>query len=642
MENVNKLINESLAKLKSSQKTFADVYDVMFSHGQKVFLERDEGLETSAYTYDQVKTMVESLAVTVHNLFGSGNYIGLDLKSGLEWIVTFWAILKSGNNAYLINSNLTDEQIKNHLKILNVKSIVCERARSVYGDMCKTYGSLIDERATDSQASVPFFGNEIALSSSGTSASEKLCLYSGKEISNQILNSKFIVDNCKSIKTHYKGQLKVLLFLPLYHVFGLMAGLLWFSFFGRTFVELKDYSATSIINTINKYRVTHVFAVPLLWQTIEKSVIKEVRALGEKTEKKFYKGLDLSVKLQSTFGNLGKKMGRRLLKRVTDNLFGEWVSFCITGGSYIAPSTLKLINGLGYELHNGYGMTETGITSFEMSANIKKRLTDSIGKPFPSLRYKVDDDGVLLVGGDSVCKKIVENGKLVSESEYYYTGDVVKTYPDGSYSIVGRRSDVVIGDDGENVNPDGVEQLFNVEKATDFCIMGDEQNKKLVAVVRLKEGVYSGVSRAIYDQIQTINKTLPTAKRVSKVLFTYQPLKSENAIKTSRTMLKKAISSGEIKVFTIEQLESEKPVKIGEMTEIGSIIAQIFAQTLSITVDKISYDSNFFTDLGGTSLDYFNLISSINERFSIEIKYDYEQLAFTVADIEKVVEKLTK
>ena len=55
------------------------------------------------------------------------------------------------------------------------------------------------------------------------------------------------------------------------------------------------------------------------------------------------------------------------MHEVTDSLFGKSVLFCISGGSYIKEDTLRLINGLGYPLYNGYGMTEAGVTSVELS-----------------------------------------------------------------------------------------------------------------------------------------------------------------------------------------------------------------------------------------------------------------------------------
>jgi long-subunit acyl-CoA synthetase (AMP-forming) len=72
------------------------------------------------------------------------------------------------------------------------------------------------------------------------------------------------------------------------------------------------------------------------------------------------------------------------------------VQFCISGGSYIKASSLRLMNALGYPLHNGYGMSEIGITSVELGRKMQDRLKASIGYPFKSVEYKVDADGNII------------------------------------------------------------------------------------------------------------------------------------------------------------------------------------------------------------------------------------------------------
>lgn len=64
-------------------------------------------------------------------------------------------------------------------------------------------------------------------------------------------------------------------------------------------------------------------------------------------------------------------IGRMLLpiafRRMRENLLGESVPCGITGGSAHRRETLNSFNGIGYHLANGYGMTEIGIMSVELS-----------------------------------------------------------------------------------------------------------------------------------------------------------------------------------------------------------------------------------------------------------------------------------
>ena len=75
------------------------------------------------------------------------------------------------------------------------------------------------------------FENEIALSTSATSLKETICFYSGEKMTNQLLNTKAVLKENKRVSTFYNGEIKLLTFLPLYHIFGLVAVYFWFSYY---------------------------------------------------------------------------------------------------------------------------------------------------------------------------------------------------------------------------------------------------------------------------------------------------------------------------------------------------------------------------------------------------------------------------
>jgi long-subunit acyl-CoA synthetase (AMP-forming) len=64
---------------------------------------------------------------------------------------------------------------------------------------------------------------------------------------------------------------------------------------------------------------------------------------------------------------------------------GNSLTFCINGGASINKQTTQLMNGLGYCMHQGYGMTETGIVSVELSKYACKRNASTLGKPFKNI-----------------------------------------------------------------------------------------------------------------------------------------------------------------------------------------------------------------------------------------------------------------
>ena len=263
-KNLKQIINYNRDSLKSSQKQLADIYEIMFHSKDNILCEYNDGFRIKRETYGEVAQKIETAAAGLYDKIGAThNFIALAMDNSPEWIVAFWAILKSGNKPYLVNLRYPDSLTHGILKTLDIKYTICLKETTL-----NTEHILVSDLKGDINPPCEEFENEIAFSSSATSMNEVICFYKGEQISEQILNFEGILKLEPRIAKHYKGYLKQLAFLPFYHVFGLFAVYFWFTFFGRTLVFLRDYSSNTIIKTCQKHNVTHIFAVPVLWHTI--------------------------------------------------------------------------------------------------------------------------------------------------------------------------------------------------------------------------------------------------------------------------------------------------------------------------------------------------------------------------------------
>lgn len=636
MKNYNKIVRENCKRLQQSNKTLEDMYNIMFRIPNHVMAEKSSLTGEEEYTCEEIQSSVDKIAAAIYAKVKSTNkYIGLCGENSVEWIILFWAILKSGNYPYLVNLRQPDAAISHVLKTLDAEYVICINTKKDYG--CKSFQyedlEILGEEVVLPEA-IPF-GNELAITTSGTSLKEKICVYKGKDFANQVLNTKEIVATQPEIIGQYKGQIKQLMFLPLYHIFGLAAVYFWFGFLGGTMVFISDYTPRVLLSTIRQHEVTHIFAVPLLWHAIEKNILREIASRDEKTQEKFHKALALSIKLQSISPKLGRKVAQILLKEVRTNLFGDSVKFCISGGSYIQGSTLELINALGYPLNNGYGMSEIGIVSVELSKNIKNRLKASIGKSFKSAEFKLDENGTLYVKSDCSCDHMIVDGEVVPMNDWFETGDVVSKEQDGRYYIKGRLSDVVLGADGENLNPDFAEKAFSLSFAKNFCVTGNETKDRLILIVQIARGLVGLQKKKLLQEIEECNRSLPTSYQVKDIFFTYDPIQAEQAIKVSRAYVAKQIEAGEITLF--KDLDFNTASSESDDSEIKAAIRQIFADVIMIPVTDIHDDDHFMFDLGGTSLDYFSALSEINEKFNMSIMFEEDQFTYCVNDFERLV-----
>lgn len=635
MKKYLRLVNENIKALNSTEKDFKSVYEIMFSAPEYIAAETGDGFRIREYTYGEVKGMIEKASRALYARIGATHsYVALDMDNCLEWIVTFWAILRSGNKPYLVNRRHPISLSSGILQSLDIQYVIGIGKTELPGEFIDIT-SLPDGDEFEN-----CFENEIALSTSATTMKQVVCFYTGAEISQQVLNAGPMFEENTSIAVHVNGRLKQLAFLPFYHVFGLVAVYFWHAFYWNTMVFPKDMAGDTLMRTCRAHQVTHVFAVPMLWHTIEKQVMREINNKDEKTRAKFYKGADLCIKAQNINPAFGTWLSRKLMTEVTDNLFGPTVRYCISGGSYVKDSTLKFFSAIGYPLHNGYGMSEVGITSTELRDKPSQLMQNSVGKPFASVEYKINEDGVLLVKGESTCKRMLVDGKMLQVDEWYNTGDIAECI-DGTYYIRGRKGDAVIGENGENINPDVIERAFDIPEAMMFSVigLGEGSNETLSMVVRVNPYINGLKLNNMIANIYKTNQTLPLPMQIKKFYITYDPIASETAIKVGRMYLKNALNNGKVTLIPFNEVKAAESAEFDVNSPLADRVRTIAAPILGVEKEDIGPDTHVMHELGATSLQYFSLLTELSKEFP-ELDYsDSNNYFYTLRDFCEYIER---
>lgn len=645
MSRLTRQVRKNCDILEGSEKRFEDIYGILCSHSDKVMTETSTMTRKLTHTYRDFKRDTEILAKGVYSALGeSDRYVALHGENGYEWIVAFWAILMSGNKPYLVNLRQPTGFTAGILNTLDAAAVITtDSSRPDYQKTLLIYSELFDCGKESNIAPECAFGNEFALSTSGTTLKEKICVYGGEQACLQILNVRDIMKRNKFIVSEHKGKLKTLAFLPLYHIFGFSAMYLWYAFFGATFVFLSSYDGENILRTVYYHDVTHIFAVPLLWHSVEKSLNRKLADMDEKTKKKFEKAKRLSLAVQNICPRLGMALAKRLFRDVRYKLFGDCIRFCISGGSFIKGSAVELFNALGYPLCNGYGMSEIGITSVELDPRPKIKQKLSIGISFESVDYCIGSDDRLLVHGGSTCKRLIVDGEDTPMPYWFDTGDVVTATTDGRYYIKGRVSDIVFGDDGENLNPDLAEKAFELTDAKELSVLGNADNSSLMLVVRIPEGLVAAQKERLLDEISRANASLPTSYTVREIKFTYDPLIPKNGIKVSRAYLRRSINEGKISFVDIDKQENISSSSNNIQSELRDTLRSLFAEALGCSEDEIKDDEHFMTGLGGSSLDYFTLLSLIDKKFGVRLDFESgDNFHYTLNDFLLILEEKIK
>lgn len=616
-------VESKLRDFEARGLTMSTLFSLMFQEKDNIMYERSNGYRIETFTYGEVEDRIFSKAVSVQRLLCDievGSVVGLSMENSLDWIENFWAIILCGYKPLLINLRLSQEMVEGAIRDCDARAVISDkRTYSV-----KTVMSDSIERI-DNRLKPGIWGEEILVMTSGTSRHVKLCAYSAEEMFYQIKGSYGIIRECDLIKRHYQDRLKLLTFLPFYHAFGLVAVYIWFSFFSRTFVELKDLMPDTITGTVRRHHVTHIFAVPLFWETIYEQAMKTIRLRGKETEQKFNKAMALRDKLgDSALGALFSKLA---FKEVRDNLFGDSIRFLITGGSSISKDAMRFFNYIGYHIADGYGMSEIGITSVELSKKPSILNDCFIGKPMDGMEYRINSDGELEVKGKAIARYIIEDGehKIINKG-FFQTHDLA-VCENGHYKILGRRDDLVIGFSGENLNPNLIEPALKLKNVNEVCLIGAREGAQVVPTLVfsvnrfISEEKLSELDRAVKDKLEEMH----LASEIRRLLYVSDKLIVGDEYKLNRIRLRQQLEEN---AFTqIKPLNEDE----GLRDELAQRLREFFAAALNSKPEDIADQADFFLDLGGSSLDYFGMIAALETEFSVKIPVEQSASLSTVA-----------
>ncbi len=627
---IKDFVQSKLRAFEEQGLSMETLFSLMIQEKENIMYERSAGYRIESFSYGEVEKRIKARALSLSKLLSDvapGSVIGLSMDNSLSWIECFWAIILCGFRPLLINLRLSQEPVEGAIRDCDVQAVVSDgRTYSVRTILCDEIKP-VEEPFTTRE-----FGKEIIVMTSGTSRHVKLCAYSAEELFYQIKGSYGIIRECDTVKRHYQDRLKLLTFLPFYHVFGLVAVYIWFSFFSRTFVELKDMKPDTITGTVRRHHVTHLFAVPLFWETVYTQARKTIRLRGEETERKFEKAMALRDKLGDSA--LGALFTRAAFKEVRENLFGDSIRFMITGGSSISKETMRFFNSIGYHLADGYGMSEIGITSLELSKKPSILNAGYIGKPMDGVEYRINDDGELEVKGKAIACYIIEDGeKKIINTDFFNTHDLA-VCENGHYKILGRKDDLIVGISGENLNPNLIEPQFKLKDVNEVCLIGADEGVNTVPTLVVS------VNRFISEEKLTVldhsfKKQLEEMRlnsEIKRILYVSDRLIVGDEFKLNRLRLRQQLEENGF--HEVKPLGKDE----GLQDALAKRLREFFAAALDRSAEDIADDADFFLDLGGTSLDYFGMIAAMEAEFSVKIST--EQNLSTVAAFHRYLSEI--
>ncbi len=681
MTTVNPIKERSTALRQ--KKTLETLFELTYGAGDAIAARYIEDNEEKSITFDQYKQNVLRYAAALRKGLGTPSatgFVGIQLDTSPEWVSIFWGVIAAGYNALLLDFSLSDEMTGYMLKQAGATALVTRAPRTLDAGITQITPKELNI-AAPSDHSKPKFGTKVALCTSGTTDTSRIFVYDCDALCEQVLNGELLHDaNPRIINNTAASRMSSLAFLPFHHVFGFMVCVLWIPFLGGETVFLKDRSPKCIQETAQRFRITHLLAVPLLANNLSVALSKKVskEPAFKRTMFKTMRGFSLG--LQSVFPRFGIDFARNVLfKSVVSQILGTDIRCIILGGSHTPAEHMRTLSALGYYTVSGFGMTETAVTSVESGLNVVTRTSGSVGRPFISAEYRVQSDGKrsnrgeMFIRGSSLHTGRLVDGKLLppalDENGWYQTGDIVRLEKGNRMYVEGRAKDVIINESGENVYPDEIEDVFGALEGVDqFCVLGvrHSDKKQTHFLPRKKHGVeYEDITlvlsigdhykddayiNELMKQVRTLNGKLPTLKRITRVLVTPDRFQTANGIKVKRLALKKDLESeklayrevdfnrkdtSEAKAEPIAQPE-QTPSNL-QMEEIKQKVRRVYAETLDIPESQLRDDAHFIDELGGDSLQVLGMSLQVEELFNVLIPTEEYGHCTTINDLSSLL-----
>ncbi len=202
-------------------------------------------------------------------------------------------------------------------------------------------------------------------------------------------------------------------------------------------------------------------------------------------------------------------------------VFGKQFHTVCSGGAYLNPAYIKLFQKYGIAIWQGYGMTECApVISTNFGEQIKE---GSVGKLMPNCEAKVVDEE-LWVKGSSVMQgyyKMPKETEDTLDDGWLKTGDLGYVDEDGFVFLTGRKKNLIITPNGENVSPEEIENRLGENRLVQEVLVRESEGA--IEAEIFPDYEYAGkkkikdIPAALQKIIDEYNQGAPLYKRVFRL-----------------------------------------------------------------------------------------------------------------------------
>ena len=507
-------------------------------------------------THNEVRKMVDGLGTKLIDMGLKDKRIAVIGENRYEWEIAYLSIVCGTGTVVPLDKSLPENELESLIERSKAEAIICsqkyveilKKTKLKYiismdlendNDGIISQKRLISEgiqlvKSGDTSFVNAKIDNEkmsIMLFTSGTTSISKAVALSHKNICSNLMDISSILDvNSSDV---------FLSFLPLHHVFECTVGFLFSLYVGAETVFCDGIR--HIPENLAEYKVSVMASVPAIYERLFKIIKKHLGKQGK---------VEQILEDEEKYKDSSMEKKKEVFKEIHDLLGGN-IKLFISGAASLEPSIEEKFRRLGFNMVQGYGLTET--SPVVAIGNKKYHKTGSIGKCVPSDEVKLLDinkDGIgeLAVKGPNVMLEYYENKEAtekVLKDGWFQTGDLARIDEEGYIFICGRKKSVIVLKNGKNIFPEEMETLINKEDGVEESfifgkpISKDPNDIKIFVKIVYNKESFEGkteteIKEYFNEKIKSINKTMPHYKAIRGIIISDKPL-----IKTTTNKIKR-------------------------------------------------------------------------------------------------------
>ncbi|MFO7593583.1 MAG: AMP-binding protein, partial [Pseudomonadota bacterium] len=438
---------------------------------------------------------------------------------------------------------------------------------------------------------------------------------------------------------------RVLLPLPLHHVYPFVVGMLAPIRLGLTLMIPYALTGPQLMRTISEGRADVIIGVPRFYAALFEGIRGKVVQSGRIARSLFNLLLIMSRFFRQRFGlYFGKRFFAPLHRRL-----GGKLRVLACGGAALDKELAWNLEALGWQVAVGYGLTETSpLLTIDPPGKIHP---GTVGQAVRGVLLCIDkkttmrsgihnSDGEILAQGPGVFEGYLnlpeQTREAFTEDGWFRTGDLGWLDENGYLHLSGRVSTMIVTAGGENINPEDLEERYAGHAAIkEIGIL--QHDDKLVALIVPEKEIQNDAEPRIRQAIHEINRKLPSYQQLNDFALSRKLLPRTRLGKIRRKALaeyyRELITGGgetaEVKPMEPEQMSAEDRALLDYP---GALRAW---EWLARRYPKrgLSPDSSIELDLGMDSLEWLNFTLELGVRSGVDLDEQAIGRVETVRDL---------